>query len=152
MVRSLCACCIALVVLTVGCSRHSGTDPAPSACTDGTAGSRVAAIRVALRRAPAPVRLADGTRISDCLAGDADSGDLQNVGLMLLTLTQRLAGGKQDDRSLLELGYVVGAVHRGVTRSQVDGEIERRIDQEITDAEARSPAFRRGERAGRANG
>ena len=98
------------------------------------------------------MRLADGTRISDCLAHDAGSGDIQNVGLMLLTLTQRLVDGTQDRRSLLELGYVVGAVHRGVAHSQVDGEIGRRIDQEITDAEAHSPAFTQGERAGRANG
>lgn len=112
----------------------------------------MAAIRAALRSAPSPVRLSDGTRISDCLAHDADSGDIQNVGLMLLTLTQRLAGGKQDQRSLLELGYVVGAVHRGVANSQVDGEIGRRIDQEITEAQTRSAAFRQGERAGRANG
>ncbi|HKN94438.1 MAG TPA: hypothetical protein VJU60_08910 [Thermoleophilaceae bacterium] len=152
MARRLCVGCVLLVVLTVGCTRHSGADPAPTACTDGTAGSRIAAIQAALRRAPAPVRLSDGTRISDCLAGDADSGDLQNVGLMLLTLTQRLVDGKQDHRSLLELGYLVGAVQRGATRSQVDGEIERRIDQEVTDAEARSSAFRRGQRAGRANG
>ena len=150
--RRLCVGCALLVILTVGCSRHSGTDPVPTACTDGTAGSRIAAMRAALRHAPAPVRLADGTRISDCLAGDADSGDLQNVGLMLLTLTQELTKGKPDQRSLLELGYVVGAVHRGVAHSQVDGEIERRIDQEITDTEARSAAFRRGQRAGRANG
>lgn len=152
MARRLCVGCVVFVILTVGCSRHSGTDPLPTACTDGTAGSRIAAIRAALKHAPATVRLADGTRISDCLAGDADSGDLQNVGLMLLTLTQQLSGGRQDGRSLLELGYVVGAVHRGVTRSQVDGEIERRIDQEITDTDARSPDFRRGQRAGRANG
>lgn len=152
MSRSLCACCIALVILTVGCSRHSGSDPAPAACTDGTAASRVTAIRAALRNAPSPVRLSDGTRISDCLAHDADSGDIQNVGLMLLTLTQHLVDGKQDGRSLLELGYVVGAVHRGVAHSQVDGEIGRRIDQEISAAETRSAAFRQGERAGRANG
>lgn len=109
-------------------------------------------MRAALRKAPSPVRLADGTSISDCLAGDADSGDIQNVGLMLLRLTQRLVEGSQDQRSLLELGYLVGAVHRGVSRSQVDDEVERRVDQEVTVQESHSPAFTRGERAGRATG
>lgn len=152
MARSLCVGCIALAVLTAACSRHSTADPAPTACTDGSAGARVAALRTALEKAPAPVRLRDGTRISDCLAHDADSGDVQNVGLMLLTLTQQLADGRQDSRTLVELGYLVGAVHRGATHAQVDGEIERRIDQELGAVNTRSPAFREGERAGRASG
>jgi hypothetical protein len=126
---------------------------APAACTDGSASARVASLRAALAHAPAPVRLGDGTSISDCLAHDADSGDIENVGSMLLTVTQQLVdSGVHNQRTLLELGYLVGAVHRGVTHSQVDAEIERRIDQELATVNTHSPAFARGERAGRANG
>lgn len=150
--RRLCVGCIALVALTAACSRHTGSDSSPAACTDGSPAARVASLRTALAKAPAPVRLADGTSISDCLAHDADSGDVQNVGSMLLTLTQQLADGRHDSRSLLELGYLAGAVHRGAAHSQVDGEIERRIDQELDAVNTSAPAFQRGERAGRING
>jgi hypothetical protein len=145
--------CALLVLLAVGCSRRTGSDHSPAACTDGTPATRVAALRSALASAPGPVRLGDGTSISDCLAHDADSGDLQNVGSMLLTLTQQLVdSGARDPRTLLELGYLSGAVHLGASKSQVDAELERRIDQEIGSVDTRSPAFARGERAGRANG
>jgi hypothetical protein len=100
------------------------------------------------------VRLADGTSISDCLSHDADSGDIQNVGSMLLTVTQQLVdSGTGDQRALLELGYLTGAVHRGAAHAQgVDDEIERRIEQELGPAQIGAPAFKRGERAGTANG
>ena len=113
----------------------------------------MAALRAALAHAPQPVRLGDGTSISDCLAHDADSGDIENVGSMLLTVTQQLADSRpRDGRTLLELGYLVGAVHRGAAHAQVDGEIERRIEQELGVVNTGAPAFVRGERAGRASG
>lgn len=145
--------CVFVAVLAMGCSRKSGSDHSPQACTNGSPGARVAALRSALANAPGPVRLTDGTSISDCLAHDADSGDVENVGSMLLTLTQQLVdSAPHNQRTLLELGYVAGAVHLGASKSQVDAEIERRIDQELGVVDTRSPAFARGERAGRANG
>ena len=152
--KTLCVGCVFLGVLALGCSRHSGLEKAPAACTDGSPGTRVSALRSALEDAPQPVRLGDGTSISDCLAHDADSGDIQNVGSTLLTVTQQLMdGGAAGPRRLVELGYLAGAVHRGATRAQgVDDEIERRIDQELQGLNTASPAFKRGERAGRANG
>jgi hypothetical protein len=158
--RSLRAGCLALLILasliSAGCARRSGAERAPAACTGGSTSARVAAMRTALARAPAPVRLGDGTSISDCLAHDSDSGDLQEVGSMLLAVAQRVedsAHGRGDARTLLELGYLAGAVHRGAAHAQgVDGEIERRIDQEIGVVDTGAPAFRRGERAGRASG
>jgi hypothetical protein len=152
--RALFVGCVFLAVLAAGCSRSSGTASAPAACTSGSPSARVAALRLALARAPAPVRLGDGTSISDCLAHDVGSGDLQNVGSMLLTVTQQLTdSGARDSRTLLELGYLAGAVHRGAARAQgVDNEIERRIDQELGVVDTRAPAFARGERAGRASG
>jgi hypothetical protein len=151
--RTLCIGCVFLTVVAAGCSRSSGSEKAPAACTDGSPVARAAAVRSALARAPAPVRLGDGTSISDCLAHDADSGDIENVGSMLLTVTQQLADSRpRDARTLLELGYLVGAVHRGAAHAQVDGEIERRIEQELAVVNTGAPAFVRGERAGRASG
>jgi hypothetical protein len=153
--RSLCVGCALLAALAVGCSRSSGADSPPKACTDGPAPERVAALRSALAHAPSPVRLPDGTSIADCLAHDSGSGDLENVGSMLLTATQQIedsAAGPGDRAALLQLGYLAGAVHRGATGAQVDGEIERRIDQEMGAFNTASPAFTRGEQAGRANG
>jgi hypothetical protein len=81
------------------------------------------------------------------------AGAGENVGSMLLTVTQQLVdSGARSNRALLELGYLSGAVHRGAAHAQVDAEIERRIDQEIGAVDTRSPAFVRGERAGRSNG
>lgn len=152
--RSLTVGCVFLTVLAAGCSRHTGSDSSPAACTGGSPSARVASLRAALGHAPAPVRLGDGTSISDCLAHDAGSGDIQNVGSMLLTVTQQLVdSASQGHPTLVELGYLDGAVHRGAARAQgVDGEIVRRIDQELTVVDTRSAAFKQGERAGRASG
>jgi hypothetical protein len=141
---------IAVGVLAAGCGRTMGSDSAPVACTGGSPGTRVSSLKAALAHAPAPVRLQDGTSISDCLAHDAGSGDIQEVGSMLLTVTQNLVDG---GANLVQLGYLSGAVHRGAAKAQgVDGEIERRIDQELSAVNQADPAFQRGERAGRANG
>jgi hypothetical protein len=151
--RTLCVGCVFLGLLALGCSRTSGSDSSPTSCVAGSSTGRVTAFRTALADAPSPVRLKDGTSIADCLAHDADSGDLENVGSMLLTITQQLVdGGPHDSRTLLQIGYLSGAVHRGAAHSQVDAEIERRIDQEIGAVDTRDPAFVRGQRAGRAHG
>lgn len=145
-----------VTVLLGGCARSSGPEVAPAACTGGGPSQRVASMRAALRRAPAPVRLRDGTSISDCLAQDAGSGDIETVGSMLLTVTQQLvdeARSRGGRPALVELGYLMGAVHRGAARAQgVDDEIERRIEQEMSAVDTRSPAFLRGQRAGRRTG
>jgi hypothetical protein len=151
--RTLCVGCVFLGLLALGCSRTTGSDSSPTACVSGSSTGRVTAFRAALADAPSPVRLKDGTSIADCLAHDADSGDLENVGSMLLTVTQQLVdGGAHDSRTLLQIGYLSGAVQRGAAHSQVDAEIERRIEQEIGAVNTHAPAFVRGERAGRAHG
>ena len=146
----------ALVVaglLVAGCGRSSGLENAPAACTDGSPVARVSSFKAALKSAPSPVRLSDGTSIADCLAHDADSGDIQNVGSMLLTITQNLADAPASSATLMQLGYISGAVHLGASQAQgVDAEIERRIQQELDAVDRADPAFRQGERAGRANG
>jgi hypothetical protein len=149
---------LALLLVTplASCSRTSGSEKIPSACTDGEPSARVAALRSALAHAPGPVAFHDGTKISDCLAHDAGSGDIQDVGSMLLTVTQqvmRSAKSPRDSRALVELGYLAGAVHRGAAKAQgVDGEIERRIQQEMSTVDTGSAAFMSGERAGRSGG
>lgn len=155
----IAACGGALILaatLSAGCGRTSGLENAPAACTGGSASGRVAALRTALARAPAPVRFEDGTSISDCLAHDSASGDIQTVGAMLLTVTQQVVdseSGRHDTHALLELGYMAGAVHRGTAGAQgVNGEIERRIAQELDAVDTAAPAFKRGEKAGRASG
>jgi hypothetical protein len=151
--RGLVAALVVAGALVAGCGRSSGLDSAPAACTGGSPVGRVSSFTTALQRAPAPVRLSDGTSISDCLAHDADSGDIQNVGSMLLTITQKLADAPGSNATLVQLGYLSGAVHAGAQKAQgVDSELERRIDQELDAVDRSSPAFRRGERAGRANG
>jgi hypothetical protein len=146
---------LAAGLLFAACSRHSGAEKAPQACAGGIASERVAALRAALAKTPAPVALADGTRISDCLSRPTDSGDLETVGSTVLSVTQRLAdsaaGG--DTRALTQLGYLIGAAHRGAARAGgVNDELMRRLDQELQDPEVASPAYRVGERAGRSSG
>jgi hypothetical protein len=152
---ALAALILAVGLLFAGCSRHTGVDRAPGACAGGIASERVAALRTALGKAPGPVVLADGTRISDCLARPIDSGDLETFGSTILTVTQRLAdsaaGG--DTRALTQLGYLIGAARRGAARAGgANDELVRRLDQELQDAEVASPAYGAGERAGRSTG
>jgi hypothetical protein len=136
-----------------GCGRSSGLENAPASCTDGSPVARVSSFKAALRSAPEPVRLSDGTSIADCLSHDADSGDIQNVGSMLLTITQNLVDAPASKATLVQLGYISGAVHLGASKAQgVDAEIERRIQQELDTVDRADPAFKQGERAGRANG
>ena len=143
-------------MLAAGCARTSGAEHAPAACVGGDAGARVTALRSALAKAPRPVALPDGTRISDCLAHDADSGDIQEVGSTLLTVTEHLADAaraRPDRATLTQLGYLMGAVRRGAARAQgVDAEIVRRLDQELQGVSVGAGSFRAAERAGRATG
>jgi len=151
--RTLCVGCVLVCLVALGCSRTSGSDSSPASCVSGSPADRVTAFRAALAAAPGPVRLKDGTSIADCLSHDPDSGDLENVGSMLLTITQQLVrSGAHNSRTLVQIGYLSGAVRRGAAHSQVDGEIERRIDQEIGAVDTHAPAFQRGELAGRAHG
>lgn len=145
---------LALAAGVSGCGRGGGLDHPPDTCTGGSAAARVTAIRSALARAPQPVALRDGTRISDCVAHASDSGDIQTVGSELLTVTQRLADAAPSSQAALtQLGYLIGAAHRGADRAPgVDDELVRRLEQELFDVDVSSPAYRAGERAGRASG
>lgn len=100
--------------------------PLSGACTD-----RPDRIVVALRAAPGPVRLSDGTRLSRCIS-DADSdAELQNVGLSFHQVAEQLRvdarAGSRD--AAVALGYLVGATREGGRRTNgVMAELTRRIE------------------------
>ena len=86
-------------VALAGCARDDGEADLPDACTDA------APFVTALRDAPEPVRVEEGVSISDCLARDSSTGDVQAVGAVLLESAQRLGEGGDG----VALGYLVGA-------------------------------------------
>jgi hypothetical protein len=83
--------------------------------------------------------------ISRCFVAGADAGDVQAIGYALLPAVRR-------EREPERLGYLVGAVRKGVAGGKVYAELLRRVEQELAARDTASPAFRRGERAGRARG
>jgi hypothetical protein len=120
------------------------------------------AIERALGRAPAPVTLASGTRLSDCVARARSDADLQNTGLVLTRVADDLASRAQrgDAEAALGLGYLVGAARRGAAHTNgIHAELQHRMEsaaRPLSDEAARSPrisrALARGLRAGEATG
>jgi len=147
-VRAAVAAAAALAAaVAVGCG--GGDPPAlEAACTDGPA-----PILRALARAPGAVRLADGTRLSDCVAHAFDDGELQQLGFALTPAADRLAG-RQTAAAALQLGYLIGAVRRGASRTNgVHAELVRRLEATATGTDAELvAATRRGIAAGEARG
>ncbi|MGI8802496.1 MAG: hypothetical protein ACR2KV_10035 [Solirubrobacteraceae bacterium] len=98
----------------------------PAACMTGTA-----AIEQALAVAPGPVRLADGTTISTCIADASGSGiQLEEVGSLLIGTADRLAvRAVASPPDALELGYLIGAARRGAARSTgLAGQLRQRVE------------------------
>jgi hypothetical protein len=117
------------------------------------------AIEHALARAPAPVRLTTGTRLSECVANARSDSDLQSAGLVLTRAADDLsaAAKRGDARAALRLGYLVGATQRGAARTGgIHAELQRRIERAAAFLEAGGPrvtaAVERGRRAGEASG
>ena len=75
---------------------------------------------------------------------------------MFLPVADRLAAearSKPAGPSALRLGFLMGAIRRGVTDTQgIYSELLRRLRQELIGVDLRSPAYLRGERAGRDHG
>jgi hypothetical protein len=143
---ALAICAIALA----GCSTDD--DPSlPAACTEGAE-----AVRVALRAAPAKVRLDGGVPLSGCLIQKSAGTQVQVVGAAYVDAATALAVSARrhpGGRAALELGYLIGAARRGGSTTQgIHSELLRRLDQELATVDTASPAFRRGERAGRREG
>lgn len=101
----------------------------------------------ALAKAPGLVTL-KGTPISHCFNKGASGTDIQIVGTNLLGAEQELLA----KRRLLAVGYLIGAAQRGARRSGLGAEIVRRIEAEPSGREMSSPEYRRGLRAGLAQG
>jgi hypothetical protein len=104
----------------------------------------------ALAAAPGGVRLG-GRRLSECFAPGSDAGDGQALGLAAESLAPE-ARAHPRGAAALRLGFLIGAVHRGAARGRVYAELERRVRQVLAGVDTTSPAYRRGERAGRAHG
>lgn len=122
----------------------------PAACLDERQIAR------AIERAPAPVRLADGTPLSRCVSlGAASDADLQALGASLTRLADDLhLAARAEQGTAVRLGYLVGAVRRGAARTLgVAAQLARRLEQTASfdDALTRR-TLQRGVAAGEATG
>jgi hypothetical protein len=149
----------ALVLCALGGAAACGGDPPAQdpACIASTQ-----AIEHALDRAPAPVTLDSGTRLSDCVAHAQSDADLQNTGLVLTRVADDLSSRAErgDARAALGLGYLVGAARRGAAHTNgIHAELQHRMEsaaRPLSEEAGRSPsitrALARGLRAGEATG
>jgi len=130
--------------LLAGCGDD---DKLPAACGQGEQ-----AVTAALAAAPQAVRI-DGVAISACMTDAADASDIQALGTAVNSVAAKLADVAEERPNSVEavrLGYLVGAVERGSMQSQgLHSELQRRMEQEVGRVDRSSPAFQRGERAGR---
>jgi hypothetical protein len=135
--------------LAIGACGKS-TPPLSAACTGGSA-----PLAAALVAAPGAVRLADGTRLSDCVSRADGDAELQEVAAAATSLADQLAAkAVSDESSALRLGYLVGAAQRGARHTAgIHAELVRRL--ESTGARiprSRRAAFDRGLAAGTRDG
>jgi hypothetical protein len=116
---------VVLALLLAGCT-GARDDPVPTGCLD-----RPATIVQALARAPGAVRLPDGTRLSTCLRRARADGDLQALGVSLISVADTLrARVTSDPAAAAGLGYLAGAVRAGVAVNQgLAAELGRRIER-----------------------
>jgi hypothetical protein len=142
-----------LLLVAAGCGAG---DPPP---LDAECTASPQAIERALARAPAPVTLRSGTRLSQCVARARSDAELQNAGLVLTRAADDLAARAQrgDARAAVGLGYLVGAARRGAKRTNgIHAELQRRVESAARVLADRGPgvarALARGMRAGEATG
>jgi hypothetical protein len=117
------------------------------------------AIERALARAPGPVTLPSGTRLSQCVANARSDSDLQSAGAVLTRAADHLSAAARagDADSALRLGYLVGAARRGARRTAgIHAELQRHIERAaavLDGAGAQvADALAAGQRAGEATG
>jgi hypothetical protein len=122
-VRAARVAAIAALALA-GCG-SSKPDAMPAACRGDHA-----ALTAALARAPAPVSLAGGTRLSRCVSTAGTGGDLQSLGIALTQIADELrARADRDGGAALQLGYLVGAVRRGAAGTPgIASQLARRVE------------------------
>ena len=145
MPRPVALVVLLLLVAAPGCRK----EPAryPPECSSGPT-----AVREALQQAPDGEVAIEGVKLSECLVPSSDAGPLASFGgsatQVAAGLAERARAG--DERAALQLGYLRGALERGADPT-VHDELMFRLDQELGRV-ARTPAYRRGEAAGRAHG
>jgi hypothetical protein len=117
------------------------------------------AIEHALTRAPQPVTLPSGTRLSQCVSNARSDADLQTAGAVLTRAADHLSAQARtgDADAALRLGYLVGAARRGAKRTAgVHAELQRHIERSaavLDGSGARiAAALADGQRAGEATG
>ena len=104
------ALALTLAAATLSAAGCGDDKPPPSAlCAESEA-----TITRALTRAPGRVVLADGTRLSDCVADANDAAELQNFGVVATRVADRLA----ERGEAVELGYLIGAAERGAQHGE----------------------------------
>jgi hypothetical protein len=133
-----------------GCS--SKHDPPALACIQSARD-----VRTALRAAPGHVALSDGTTLADCVGAAREASDLQNVGATFVTAASDLEPmAHRNPRVALRLGFLVGAVERGASRtSGLQDELVNRMRGALDGARLRGAeraAALRGRAAGRERG
>jgi hypothetical protein len=141
---------LAVALAAAGCGEEDR--PLPAACASGPG----PAVR-ALTTAPAPVRLAGGTKLSSCVERARSDADIQTVGSVLTRTADSLAGAMdRSDAAALQLGYLIGAVRKGARHtSGIHQELVRRVEQAIGvdgTPPRRRAAFNRGLAAGERTG
>jgi hypothetical protein len=133
-------------VLAIGCGNDEHR--VPVACLDGN-------LSKALAKAPGDVRLGADTKLSDCFNRSANPAEVQQVGAIFLATAEKLAAtvrAQPHSPAALQLGYLIGAVRHGASRTQgIHYETERRIEQELIGVNTKTPEFVTGERAGEAS-
>jgi hypothetical protein len=144
----------AVLIAASGCGTKKN-DLAPAACLATNQGY----LR-ALESAPAAVRLAGTTPISDCLVPEQDGGQLANVGQeMVIAATKLNAESRRDPGgpAAVQLGYLIGAVAKGADPIHTD--LVRRLNSAARFSETGGTlpasferAFGRGYAAGHASG
>jgi hypothetical protein len=151
--RSSIALVAAAIMAIAGCGTKEN-DLAPAACLTSNQGY----LR-ALERAPAEVRLAGTTPISDCLVPEQDAGQLANVGQEMIIAATKLNGEARQgsDAAALQLGYLIGAVSKGADAIHTD--LVRRLNSSAQFSETGGAlpasfqrAFGRGYAAGHSSG
>src|SRR3954453_11531550 len=112
---ALVAAAAALAIAGCGTKKN---DLAPAACLATNQG-----YLSALERAPAEVRLAGSTPISDCLVPEQDAGQLANIGREMIVAATKLNAQARHDPSgpaPLQLGYLIGAIAKGADPIHTD--------------------------------
>jgi hypothetical protein len=152
--RAAALVAVAAILGAAGCGTKKN-DLAPAACLVGNE-----AYLHALERAPAAVRLAGTTPISDCLVPEQDAGQLANIGHEMIIAATKLnteARRNPTGPATLRLGYLSGAVAKGADPIHTD--LVRRLNSAArftltgdTPPAAFERAFGRGYAAGHSTG